>query len=568
MSRSTWDTVVCDVLVLGSGGAGLCAALHMADSKRPPSVVMAVKGLFGKSGCTRMVQGGYNAVLQVEDSLEKHFLDTLKGGQWINDQELAWKLVSEAPGRVLELENRVGCFFDRDANGNVHQKAFAGQSFDRTVHKGDLTGIEIINRLAEQVDVTEHTTVMEEVRAVDLLLDTSGTRVVGALLLNLRSGAFVVAHAKATLLATGGGPTMYKIAAPCHDKSCDGIAMAYRAGAPLMDMEMVQFHPTGLLIGTRMITGSVLEEGLRGAGGYLKNGLGERFMHKYDSREERATRDVVSRGSYTEIMEGRGTADEGVLLDASHLGADFIQEKFRGMTLRCKDMGYDLTREPVPVSPTAHFMMGGVPIDPECRTALEGLFAAGEDASGVHGANRLGGNGVAESTVYGGLAGDVMATVTAEMELRPFSQAQVEALIEKSVRPVMRETGGSVYELRDRMKETMWRKAGVVRERAQLESARADLAELREQLGQVSAGGGREYNLAWADTLNMENYLDVSEAIVNGALAREESRGSHYRTDFPDQDDANFRCNLMLTKSEPRPVKREVVFSRMSPDLA
>jgi succinate dehydrogenase / fumarate reductase flavoprotein subunit/fumarate reductase flavoprotein subunit len=335
-----------------------------------------------------------------------------------------------------------------------------------------------------------------------------------------------------------------------------------------MDMEMVQFHPTGLLIGTRMITGSVLEEGLRGAGGYLKNGLGERFMHKYDSREERATRDVVSRGSYTEIMEGRGTADEGVLLDASHLGADFIQEKFRGMTLRCKDMGYDLTREPVPVSPTAHFMMGGVPIDPECRTALEGLFAAGEDASGVHGANRLGGNGVAESTVYGGLAGDVMATVTAEMELRPFSQAQVEALIEKSVRPVMRETGGSVYELRDRMKETMWRKAGVVRERAQLESARADLAELREQLGQVSAGGGREYNLAWADTLNMENYLDVSEAIVNGALAREESRGSHYRTDFPDQDDANFRCNLMLTKSEPRPVKREVVFSRMSPDLA
>jgi fumarate reductase flavoprotein subunit len=568
MSSSAWDTIVCDVLVLGSGGAGLCAALHMADSDHPPSVVMAVKGMFGKSGCTRMVQGGYNVVLQEEDSLEKHFLDTLKGGQWINDQELAWQLVSEAPARVLELENRVGCFFDRDADGNVHQKPFAGQSYDRTVHKGDLTGIEIINRLAEQVDAAENTTVLEEVRAVDLLLDRQGERVVGALLLNLRTGSFTVAHAKATLLATGGGPTMYKIAAPCHDKSCDGIAMAYRAGAPLMDMEMVQFHPTGLLVGKRMISGSVLEEGLRGAGGHLKNGLGERFMHKYDDREERATRDVVSQGSYIEIMEGRGTEDEGLLLDASHLGADFILENFRGMTLRCKDMGYDLTRGPVPVSPTAHFMMGGVPIDPECRTALDGLFAAGEDASGVHGANRLGGNGVAESTVYGGLAGDVMASCSPAVDHYPFSETQVEELIEKAATPLTRVGDLSVYPLRERMKESMWRKAGVVRDKAQLESAREELAEIREELGRVSCGGGREYNLAWADALNMENYLDVSDAIVNGALAREESRGSHYRSDFPEQDDEQYRCNLVFTQSEQTPVKREAVFSRMAPDMA
>ncbi len=215
-------------------------------------------------------------------------------------------------------------------------------------------------------------------RAVDLLLDRHVGCVVGALLLNLRRGIFTVVHARATLLATGDGPTIYKIAAPCHEKSRDGIAMAYRAGAPLMDMEMVQFHPTGLLVGKRMISGSVLEEGLRGSGGFLRKGLGERFMHKYDAREERATRDVVSRSSCIEIMEGRGTEDEGVLLDASHLGADFILGKFHGMTLRCKDMRYDLIREPVPVSPTAHFLMGGVPIDLECKTPLEGLFAAGE----------------------------------------------------------------------------------------------------------------------------------------------------------------------------------------------
>lgn len=335
MGETTWETIKSDVLVLGSGGAGLCAALHMNDAPRPPSLILAVKGLFGKSGCTRMVQGGYNVVLQEGDSLKAHFLDTLKGGQWINNQELAWRMITEAPGRVLELENRAGCFFDRDEAGNLHQKPFAGQSFDRTVHKGDLTGIEIVNRLAEQVAASETTTILEEVRGLDLLLDKSGRRVVGALLLDTRRGKFIVAQARATLLATGGGPTMYKLAAPCREKSCDGIAMGYRAGAPLMDMEMVQFHPTGLLVDKMMISGSVLEEGLRGAGAYLKNGLGERYMHKYDSRGERATRDVVSRSSFLEIMEGRGTPEGGVLLDASHLGAGFVMQQFKGMSLRC-----------------------------------------------------------------------------------------------------------------------------------------------------------------------------------------------------------------------------------------
>ncbi|MCZ6645915.1 MAG: FAD-binding protein [SAR324 cluster bacterium] len=565
MSNTPYEILTTDVLVLGSGGAGLCAALHMADAPRPPQMTMAVKGLFGKSGCTRMVQGGYNVVLREPDSLENHFRDTLEGGRWINNQELAWMLVAEAPGRVLELENRAGCFFDRNADGTVHQKAFAGQTFDRTVHKGDLTGIEIVSRLAEQV-AAAGLAIIEEVRAVDLLLDKAGQRVVGALLLDIRRGVYIVAHARATLLATGGGPTMYKISAPCHDKSCDGIAMGYRAGGVLMDMEMVQFHPTGLLVGRNQISGTVLEEGLRGAGAYLVNGKGERYMERYDPRGERATRDIVSRASYLEIMEGRGTPEEGVWLDISHLGAEFVEKNFRGMTLRCRDVGFDLAREPVTVSPTAHFIMGGLEIDTQCRTRLEGLFVAGEDACGVHGANRLGGNGVAESTVFGGIAGDVIAQWVKEAPLVPFQASQAEAIIARCNAPFGRDPANSVYPLRDRMRELMWRKVGVVRNGKELEAALEELHELREQLQGVGVTNGRVYNLAWMDTLNMENFLDVSEMVVCSAIARKESRGAHYRSDFTDQDDEGYLCNFILTRDDPTPRKQQVAMPRLRPE--
>ncbi|HKI98968.1 MAG TPA: FAD-binding protein [bacterium] len=563
MTPPTYETIETDVLILGSGGAGLCAALHLADAEPAPRVLLAVKGLFGKSGCTRMVQGGYNVVLREPDSLEAHFRDTVAGGAWLNDQELAWLLVKEAPGRVLELENRAGCFFDRNADGTVHQKAFAGQTHDRTVHKGDLTGIEIINRLSEQVAATANTTILEEVRAVELLHDASGGRIVGALLLEQRTGRFVVARARATLLATGGGPTMYKIAAPCHDKTCDGLAMAWRAGATLMDMEMVQFHPTGLLAANAQITGTVLEEGLRGAGAHLRNAVGERFMERYDPRGERATRDIVSRSAYMELMAGRGTPEGGVWLDISHLGADFVFKNFRGMTLRCRDVGYDLAREPVLVSPTAHFMMGGVVIDTQCRAKLPGLFVAGEDAGGVHGANRLGGNGVAESTVFGGLAGDVIAQSLTELPAVPVDGVEVEAAIGRCTAPFARGEAPPVYPLRERLRELMWVKAGLVRDAAQLAEAAQGLAELRAAWREAGVPGGRAYNLAWMDWLNLENWLDVSEAIVAGAAARTESRGSHYRSDHPAPDAAP-PYNLLLRRGggpQPRPVR----FTRLEP---
>ncbi len=565
MSAESYETIATDVLILGSGGAGLCAALHLADAREPPRVLIAVKGLFGKSGCTRLVQGGYNVVLNPADSLEAHFRDTIEGGQWINNQELAWTLVTEAPHRILELETRVGCFFDRDEQGRIHQKAFAGQSYDRTVHKGDLTGIEIVNRLSEQVSVAPNTTILEEVRAVELLLDAAGQRVVGAVLLDQRTGKFLVAHAKATLLATGGGPTMYKISAACHDKTCDGIAMGFRAGATLMDMEMVQFHPTGLLVGTKMISGTVLEEGLRGAGAHLKNARGERFMTRYDPRGERATRDIVSRSAFIEIQEGRGTSEGGLYLDASHLGADFVLKHFRGMTLRCRDVGYDLCREPVQISPAAHFMMGGMAIDGLCRTRLEGLFVAGEDAAGVHGANRLGGNGVAESTVFGGIAGDVIAPWVREAARVEFRDAQVREVLTRCTAPLTRTGGESVYPLRERMREVMWQKVGLIRSEGLLIEAEAELAELRDRLARAGCPAGRPYNLAWMDCLNLENSLEVCEAIVRAARERRESRGSHFRSDFPALDNAAFLGNLLLSRDAPTPKLRPVALSRLSP---
>src|SRR6188472_1762392 len=403
------DILDTDILILGAGGAGLFAALHAKKARPELDVTIAVKGLLGKCGCTRMVQGGYNVALAPTDSVERHFMDTVEGGGWLNQQELAWLLVSTAPIRIRELENEIGCFFDRNPDGAVHQKAFAGQTFDRTVHKGDLTGIEIVNRLSEQIwrrDVRR----LEDHRALDLIPAADGSGLAGVYMLDMRTGEPLMVRARATLLATGGGPTMYLYHTPSGDKSCDGMAMALRAGLPLRDMEMVQFHPTGLLAGpgTRM-TGTVLEEGLRGAGGYLLDESGTRFMFDYDARGERATRDIVCRAIFAEMREGRSTPNGGVYLAMSHLGADSVRKQFKGMVDRCRDCGFDLAGGLVEVVPTAHYMMGGVEFAPDGRTAMEGLFAAGEDTGGVHGANRLGGNGVANSTVFGAIAGDAMA---------------------------------------------------------------------------------------------------------------------------------------------------------------
>ncbi len=524
-----------DILVLGSGGAGLLAALHAKHAAPHLDITIAVKGLLGKSGCTRMVQGGYNVALAKEDSAERHFMDTLDGGKWLNDQDLAWTLVTGAQTRIRELENRWGCFFDRNPDGTIHQKAFAGQTFDRTVHKGDLTGIEIVNRLAEQV-WARGIARLEEHRAVALIRSKDGSRLAGVLLLDVRSGEFVFVQTKAVLLGTGGGPTMYKYHTPSGDKSCDGMAMALHAGLALRDMEMVQFHPTGVLAGpgTRM-TGTIIEEGLRGAGGFLLGGDGARFMDKYDPRAERATRDIVCRSMQREILAGNVNTEGGLWIEMKHLGPDRVKREFKGMVERCADVGFDLAGGRVPVVPTAHYMMGGVVFAPDGSTGLPGLFAAGEDTGGVHGANRLGGNGVANSTVFGGIAGDTMgAWVPKHGEHADPDEAALDQALGATLAPLGK-PAGTLSPIRDALHDLMWDKAGILRDAAGLAEAASGLDALEAQLDATGvADGMRGFNITWQDWLNLKSLLLVSRAIVAASLAREESRGAHWREDFPD----------------------------------
>ena len=501
-------------------------------------ITVATKGLLGKCGCTRMVQGGYNVALNPGDSVERHFMDTIEGGKWLPDQQLAWTLVEKAVERVHELENEIGCFFDRNADGTLHGKAFAGQTFDRTVHKGDLTGIEIVNRLMEQVWARPIER-LEEHRAVALVPARDGKSLSGALMIDIRTGLFRFVAAKAVLLATGGGPTMYRYHTPSGDKSMDGLAMALRLGLPLRDMEMVQFHPTGLLAGpdTRM-TGTVLEEGLRGAGGHLLDGAQRRFMADYDPKLERATRDLVSRAIYAEMRAGRTTPNGGVYIKMGHLGPDNVRKQFKGMVERCADCGFDLAGGLVEVVPTAHYFMGGLVCAVDTSTELPGLFVAGEDAGGVHGANRLGGNGVANSTVFGGIAGETMAGWIGR---NPGHRAPDEDLLGAEMARAQRPfagKGGDLNRLRESLLDAMWDNVGVIRDAAGLRRGLEKLETIEAEL--LSAGvadGDRAFNLTWHDWLNLRSLVEISKVIAAAALKRENSRGAHYRADFADEGD-------------------------------
>jgi fumarate reductase flavoprotein subunit len=539
-----------DVLIIGSGGAGLFAALHALQANPDLAVTVAVKGLLGKSGCTRMVQGGYNVALAEGDSLERHFMDTIVGGQWLPRQDLAWRLVEGAVERIRELENELGCFFDRNADGTLHQKAFAGQSFDRTVHKGDLTGIEIMNRLMEQV-WSRGIKRLEEHRAIALIPAQDGSGLAGALTIDMRTGEFRLVQAKAVLLAAGGGPTMYRYHTPSGDKACDGMAMALEAGLALRDMEMVQFHPTGLLAGaeTRM-TGTVLEEGLRGAGGYLLDGAGERFMTRYHPHGERATRDVVSRAMFEEMRAGRGTPHGGLYIEMKHLGPETVRRQFKGMVTRCADCGFDLAGGRVEVVPTAHYMMGGAVFEPDCTTALPGLFLAGEDSGGVHGANRLGGNGVANSTVFGGIAGATMAAYVArEGAYKDPDQAVIKAVRAAALHPFEAKPG-DLNGLRERLESLMWDRVGILRDEGGLTSAINELSDLSRELSETGLPDSeRAFNLTWHDWLNLSSQIRVGEAIARAALAREDSRGAHFREDFPETGDLDTSAYTVVRQS-------------------
>lgn len=565
------EKIKADILIIGMGGAAQLAALNAFDANPDLNILIVTKALRGKGGCSRMVQGGFNVVLNPNDSHEKHFKDTLKGGHFINNQELAKTLVEQATPTIKEMETLYGCFFDRNPDGTVHQKAFAGQSYDRTVHKGDLTGIEIISRTTEQI-LKRKIPVLEEHRALDLLRDDSGKRITGALVLDLKKGSFIAVEASATIVATGGGPTHYRFCAPGPEKRVDGLAMLYRAGAIMMDLEMVQFHPTGLIIPDSVVAGSLLEEGLRGAGAHLVNADGERYMQRYDPEAmERATRDVVSRSSYLEMMQGRAFDHGGIHIVASHLGADFVEKNFPGMCQRCRIFGYDLARKPVPVSPTAHYMMGGATIDVYGQTSLEGLFCAGEDCGGVHGANRLGGNGIADSCVYGRLVGKAVAEyLREEKELgAETARGQVDDLVAHYTEPFDRSPGDGPFALRDRLQELNWNKVGVVRNGNDLTEAVEEFSAMQKDAARISIRGPGAYNMAWNEYISLLNMLEVSKIVAHSALHRKESRGAHYRSDFPERNDEYGLFNIFLQKrdgQEPVVETRSVDLKYMEPD--
>jgi fumarate reductase flavoprotein subunit len=532
-------------------------------------VTVASKGLIGKSGCTRMVQGGYNVALIEGDSIERHFMDTIDGGKWLPNQDLAWTLVVKAIERVRELENEIGCFFDRNPDGSLHGKAFAGQTFDRTVHKGDLTGIEIINRLMEQVWARPAIRRLEEHRAIALVPEKGGRDLAGVLFIDVRTGGFRLVEARAVLLATGGGPTMYKYHTPSGDKSMDGLAMALDYGLALRDMEMVQFHPTGVLAGphTRM-TGTIIEEGLRGAGGYLLDGAKQRFMFNYDPRGERATRDLVSQSMYREMQAGRTTPNGGLFIAMGHLGPDKVRKQFKGMVERCADCGFDLAGGLVEVVPTAHYLMGGVVVNVDTSTAVTGLYCAGEDAGGVHGANRLGGNGVANSTVYGGIAGETMAAdIKRGLGRRSPDMEVALSAMEAATAPFRAKTGDT-NRIRDELLSLMWDDVGIIREAAGMRRALARLDGLE---GELAAAGvpdrDRAFNLSWHDWLNLKSQLVMSKVVASAALQRENSRGAHYRDDFKEPGDlATSRFTVVRKADSKLAVTDEAVaFTRVKP---
>ena len=333
---------------------------------------------------------------------------------------------------------------------------------------------------------------------------------------------------------------------------------------------MVQFHPTGMVVPNSLMSGALLEEGLRGAGGRLLNGTGERFMARYDpERMERSTRDLVARACFTEVQEGRGSPHGGVWIDVSHLGSELVEASFRGMVRRCRDFGRDLAREPVEVGPTAHFMMGGVVIDPSCRTTIEGLFAAGEDAGGIHGANRLGGNGVADSTVFGGIAGDLMSEWVVGRSLPRLSTHAIEAAAARIVEPLGRGEGEGLYALQQRLRGVMWEQVGLVRQAGGLNLALREIEDIAQRAPGAAVPGGMAYNLAWQDWLNLQNQATVAWLIARSALERAESRGSHFRLDYPDAGVELYNVHVAAADAVGLRVWREPVrLSRLAPDAA
>ncbi|ACV25047.1 fumarate reductase (CoM/CoB) subunit TfrA [Methanocaldococcus fervens] len=516
-----------DILIIGGGGAAARAAIECRDK----NVIIAVKGLFGKSGCTVMAEGGYNAVFNPKDSFKKHFYDTVKGGGFINNSKLVEILVKNSPKELLNLE-KFGALFDRNEDGFIAQRPFGGQSFNRTCYCGDRTGHEIMRGLMEYISKFERVKILEEVTAIKLIVKDN--RCYGAIFLDLKTGEIFPIFAKATILATGGAGQLYPITSNPIQKTGDGFAIAYNEGAELIDMEMVQFHPTGM-VGT----GILVTEAVRGEGGILYNKNKERFMARYDKeRMELSTRDVVARAIYREIQEGRGV-NGGVYLDVSHLPAEVIEKKLETMLKQFLRVGIDIRKEPMIVSPTAHHFMGGLRINEKCETSIIGLFACGEVTGGVHGANRLGGNALADTQVFGAIAGK---SAKEFVENNEFEFVDCEEDINNILDEIKGLDGNlKIYSLIEDLKKTMWDYVSIIRNEEGLKKALEKIDKIEKNVGDVKVNGVVDLQKYF----ELKNMVVVAQLVTKSALYREESRGAHYREDFPETDE-KWRGNIII----------------------
>jgi succinate dehydrogenase / fumarate reductase flavoprotein subunit len=523
-----------DVLIIGAGGAGLRAALGALAEGAKVGVVS--KSLLGKAH-TVMAEGGIAAAMANVDSADDwrtHFRDTMRGGKLLNHWRMAQIHAQEAPERVRELE-QWGALFDRTQDGQILQRAFGGHSFRRLCHVGDRTGLEMIRTLQDRgvqlgIDVYMECTISR------LLKD--GDRVAGAFGYWREQGRFVVFRAKSVVMATGGIGKAWKITSNSWEYTGDGMALAYGAGAELMDMEFVQFHPTGM-VWPPGVQGILVTEAVRGEGGVLRNRLGERFMEKYDpKRMELSTRDVVARAIYTEVREGRGTEHGGAYLDISQKPADYVKKKLPSMYHQFKELAdVDITQGPMEVGPTCHYMMGGIRVEAEsAESSVPGLFAAGEAAAGLHGANRLGGNSLSDLLVFGRRAGEAAAEHAKNIPATAIDSGQIEEAAREMLAPFARNSGESPYTIYRDLQETMQNLVGIFRNKQDLLRALEELEQLKARTERLSVEGSRLFNPGWHLAQDLKAMHTVSEAVTRSALAREESRGAHSRIDYPGLD--------------------------------
>ena len=572
-----YQTIEHDVLVIGAGGAGLRAAIEAAS--QGVSVGLVCKSLLGKAH-TVMAEGGMAAAMgnvDDRDNWRVHFADTMRGGQYINNWRMAELHAQEAPARVKELE-AWGALFDRTPDGRILQRNFGGHRYPRLAHVGDRTGLELIRTLQDH-GIHQGLDVHMEVTILTLLKD--GDRIAGAFAYDRERGRFRLFKAKAVVLATGGVGRAFKITSNSWEYTGDGHSLAYHAGAALQDMEFVQFHPTGM-IWPPSVRGLLVTEGVRGEGGVLKNRDGKRFMFdnipdnykaqtadnpeegwKYTQGDKNSrrppellTRDHVARMIVSEVRAGRGSPHGGVFLDISWIkeklpnAEEHIKRKLPSMYHQFMQLaGIDITKEPMEIGPTTHYIMGGIRVEGDTQmSTVPGLFACGECAAGLHGANRLGGNSLSDLIVFGKRAGEHAAAFAKSNGGVSIDTKQVDASARDALAPFERDGGEGPYQVQESLQETMQDNVGIVRAQAEMEHALQEIGKLKQRATRVGVKGNREYNPGWHTALDLNNLLTVSEAIARSAIERKESRGGHFRDDYPDKDPVYATFNFLVRK--------------------